>query len=324
MSGVLIASASVGGSTQFLRDVKPGKYEALFLKFSGDAAATQTTNENEFGQIELLQQGSPIVSVAFDVLHDINELVKGNLRTQVTAGGLHEMSCVIPRNYWHDDNVHQVNAGEGVQVQINYGANFATEFTGADLAVQKVYGIVRETGPMAYNLRMHQIQYVHTSGPFLESLNRENVLAVYVVQSANNLDRVRAIKDGVELANIFIGDPANVASAQEDLLEYSDWDNSNEAGTDAVLGADTTRIGEIQFAKPGNFTEYLSDDNALEFTTSGAAAFNDTIVVMHADFTDSKYRQTRAEDAAIFQAKIARKQQKGRVRPVRVLEQMGA
>ena len=321
MSGVLIAAASVGGQSQFLRDVKPGKYEAFYLKFSGDAAAAGQLTEAQFGTVELLQAGTPVVSVAFDNLHDINELVKGNLRTQNTLAGIHEFGCVIPRNYWFDDNIHQVNSGDQLQVQINYGATFTTVFTGADLAVQKLYGIVRETGEMAYNLRISQQQRIHTTGPFMEPLGYENVLAVYIVKATGNLDRVRALKDNAELANIFLGDPAGVATAQEDAFEYSDWDNSQEAATDAVLTAVTSRLCEIQYAKPGVFAEYLSDDSQIEFITSGAT-FTDTFVVLHADFTDNKLRQTKAENAAILQAKIARKQQKGRVRPIRVLEEM--
>lgn len=319
-SPVLLASESVAGQTTFLRDIRPGKYDAFYLKLSGDAVAATTLLENEFGRVELMQAGAPLVTVDYDVLHDINELKKGGLRIRADAGLQHEWPVVIPRNYWFDDNVHQVNQGDQVQVRIQYGTNFGVVFAAGQTAIQKVYGMVRETGLMAYNLKMSQINKVYSSGVFTEEFGFENVLAVYFVQNAGNTDRVRVTKDGKEMANVAIGTNA-AGIVEEDLLEISDWYNSKHGATDAIPAADTSRIGEVDVADNSAIDEFLSDDVEIEFTVSGTT-FTQQFVIMHADFTDTKLRQTKAENASITQRKIARKQQKGRTRPVRVLEEL--
>lgn len=318
---VLIGSDSVSGQTSFLKDIRPGKYTAFYVKFSGDAAAAQTFAVADLGRCELLQAGRPLVSVDADNMISIGQLLGGNLRTVAAAAGVSQQPLVIPR-YWGDDNIHQVNVGDQLQVKFTFGANFTTKFTGADLAVMKVYGLVRETGQMAYNLLIQQIDKVYGPGTFREPLQTENVLAIYIVVpgTATDLDRVRVEKDGYEVCNVATSGPA--VNAENDLQEISDWERGQEAATDAVATTANSPVAEITVAYPGQIGEFLSDNVSIEFTTSPAATYTQEMVVFSADFTDVKLRQTKAEDAAIVQRKISRKVQFGRRRPVTVLEEL--
>jgi len=319
---ILIGSESVAGQSQFLKDVRAGKYEGFFLKLSGDALAAQTLAVTGFGRVKLLAAGTEVVTVDYDNQRVINQIWGGEMRVVAVAGGNHQFPVYIPRG-WKDDNVHQVNSQDQVQIQIDYGATFTGVFTGADVAIQRIYGLWRDTGKMAYNLRIKQINKVYGSGVFMEDLNTENVLGVYVVASGNDLDRVRVLKDGIECLNAHIGDTAAVALADEDWLEISDNLNKVYAGTDAVATTASSAIAEADIAKPGQIGEFLSDEIQVEFSTSPATTYTQELVVYHADFTDSKLQQTKAEEAAIVQRKISRKVQFGKTRPVRTLEELG-
>lgn len=317
---VLLASESVAGQTSFLKDIRPGKYAAFFLKLSGDSlAATQLTPAG-FGRVEILQAGTPIVSVDYDNMRDVDQLKLGNVKTENVLGGLHEFPLLIPRGYW-DSNVHQVNLGDQLQCRINYGAGFTGVFTGADVAVQKVYGVVREIGEMAYNLNIHQVDHNFSTGTFEETYNFENVMAIYVIQNASppGLRRIQVLKDDRELTNVAFG--TGVAEAEEDLQELSSILSGREAATDFVLTSETPLIAEIDVAQPGNVGEWLSDRITVRYTTG--AAYTQEVVFFHGDFTDTKLRQTKAETASEVQRKVARKQQHGRTRPVRVVEELG-
>lgn len=316
---VLIGSESVAGQSSFLKDIRPGKYSAFYLKFSGDAAAATTFAVADAGRTELLQAGRPLISADSSQLRQLGQLIGGNLRFQAVAAGVSEMPWVLPRNYG-DDNVHQVNVGDQVQVKITYGPSFSTTFTGADAAVQKVYGLVRETGLMAYNLMIHQIDKTYGTGVFKEPINAENVLAIYIVNSTD-LDRVRIEKDGLEVTNIVMTGAA--ATKENDFQEISDWERGQEAATDAVATAVTSPLSEATLAYPGQIGEFLSDNVAIEFSMSPAATATQSMLVVSADFTDVKLRQTKAEDASVIQRKVSRKVQFGRRRPVTVLEELG-
>lgn len=321
-SPVLLASDSVAGTSQFLKDVRPGKYSHFVLILSSAAAAAaESLTPAEFGRVELLQGGAPIVTCDFDNLRNINRLKGGMSHLEGTAAGIHQMMVVIPRGYY-DNNVHQVNQQDQLQAKIAYGATFTTVFTGAQTATQKLYGLVRETGKMAYNLRIHQIDKTYGSGVFREPLNMENVFAIYVVPPATfgDLRRVRVEKDGIEMCNATFAGSAT-ADSETDLNDISAVLNQTDSEAETAFAA---LPAEITVAEPGEIGEFLSDDVAIEFTTIAAAPpYTQEMVVFSGDFTDTKLDQTSAEEAAVIQRKISRKQQHGKRRPVTVLRQLG-
>lgn len=304
LAPVLLASASVAGQAQFLRDIPPGMFEAFYLHLSGDAAAGESLVPSEFGRVRLHQEGRPIVNVDFDNLRTINNLQMGLAIDTATAGGANELGVVIPRGFL-DGNVQRIIEADNVQVEIEYGATFTTVFTSSDSATQKVYGLVRETGQMAYNLQIHQQDHTYGSGVFELPIRTENVCAIYVVKgTAGDLDRVRAVKDGREFCNI----------ATVDFQELSDIVNRHEQTT-------ASGMMEIAIAEPGAITDMLSDDVVLEFTTSPAAPYTQETIVFSADFDPVKLRLTKQESAAVLQRKLARKNTLGRGRPVQAVNE---
>lgn len=321
-SPVLIGAESVAGQAQFLKDVRPGKYQAFFLKLSSPAsAAGQTGTAAGFGRIEFLQGGAPFVSVDYDNMRNINRLKGGAAHQELNVAGVHEFGVLVPRGYF-DNNVHQVNQADQVQCKIAYGATFTTWFTAGQTAVQKLYGLVRETGKMAYNLRIHQIDKSYGGGVFREPLSQENVFAIYVVAPATygDLRRLRVEKDNVEMANVTFAGSAT-ADTESDATDISNVLNTTDS---EVETATSTHPAEITVAEPGEVGEFLSDDVAIEFTTTPAAPpYTQEFVVFSGDFTDTKLDQTAAEEAAIVQRKIARKNQYGKRRPVSVLAKLG-
>lgn len=300
LSPVLIGSQSVAGQSSFLRDVPPGAYEAFFVKFSGDADTGEQAVTDDLGRVRLLQDGRPIVNLDFTHLQAINEIHGGFANNVNTSGGAHEFGAIIPRGYM-DSNIHRIIEADNVQLEMEYGSGFTTHFTAADTGTQKVYGLVREAGEMAYNLNIIQEDHTYGSGTFELPIRTENVCALYVVGSSGNLDRVRATKDSREFVNI----------DSLDAQDLSDLANRVESSASGYI--------ELALTEPGNVGEFLSDDVVVEFTTSPTTTYTQTIVKYSADFVPDKLRLTKQERAAVFQRKIARKNTLGRGRPVQTL-----
>jgi hypothetical protein len=314
---VLLAADAVQGQATFLRDIPPGKYSDIVVRFSGDSLAANTFVIADLGRIRLTEAGRDLVNVDADNLRAINSLKGGASRLQAVAGGASAATLRIPRGY-ADNNVHQIIEADVVQVQMQFGPLFTTHFTAADVATIKVYGLVRETGEMAYNMLIHQIDNVYGAGVFTLPLRHENVIAIYLVTPATpDLDRVRVVKDGVEMANVQVGP----AAQDNDLQSISDLFNQTDAPVDAAAYPFVVDSGvsEISLAEPGEIGEFLSDDVVVEFSTSPAATYTQECVVFSADFTPTKLRQTKVETAAVVQRKISRKNTLGRGRPVQTL-----
>lgn len=314
---VLLAADNVAGQTTFLRDIPPGKYADILVRFSGDAAAAQTFAVADLGRIRLSESGRDLVNADADNLRFHSMYEGGSSRVQATAGAQSSVCIRIPRGYG-DRNVHQVLESDILQLQMNFGANFTTKFTGVDPAAIKVYGNVRETGEMAYNLLIHQLEENFGAGTFTIPLRRENVIACYVVINAN-LNRVRLVKDGTEMANVQQGPNAqdNDFNDISDVLGVTDAPDAVAAFAAATGAGAYSSIAKLGIAEEGEIGEFLSDDVQLEFTM--AAAQVQEWLVFSADFTPTKLRQTKVETAAVVQRKVARKNTLGRGRPVRTL-----
>lgn len=317
LAPILLASDSVSGQSSFLRDIPPGKYEAFAIRFSGDAAAAQTFVAADIGRVRLTEAGRDLVAADGDNIRLMNMLKGGSSRIQNAAAAASAMTIMLPRGFY-DGNVHQVIEADVVQVNIQFGANFTTKFTAADAAQVKVYGLVREMGEMAYNLLCYQVDQSYGAGTFTLPLRNENVLAVYVLTNSN-LNRVRVVKDGAEFANVQQGPNAqdNDFASISDQWNKTDVPDGASAFTAAAgANADST-IAEIAIADPGEVGEYLSDDVVIEYTMAGTQV--QEMLVVSADFTPTKLRQTKVEAAASAQRKIARKNTLGRGRPVQTL-----
>lgn len=319
----LLAADSVSGQSTFLKDIPPGKYSDIVVRFSGDAAAAQTFAAADLGRIRLIEAGRDLVAADADNLRLLNMYQGGSSRIQATAAAASAMSVRLPRGFG-DGNVHQVIEADVVQVAIQMGANFTTKFTAADPAQIKVYGLVRETGEMTYNFLLTQMEQTYGSGTFTYPIRNENVIAIYPIITGD-LDRLRVVKDGQEMANVQQGPNAQ----DNDLVSISDLFGVTDA-PDAVTAfaaatganADST-IAAIEIAEAGNITEYLSDDVVLEWTVSPGATFVQEFLVASADFTPTKLRQTKVEQAATFQRKVARKNNLGRGRPIQAIRIAG-
>lgn len=313
LAPVLLAADAVQGQATFLRDIPPGKYSDLVIRLSGDAQAAQTFAIGDLGRLRLTEAGRDIVNVDCDNLRLQNTIKGGNSRVQATAGAASAATLRIPRGYY-DNNVHQIIEADVVQVQMQFGANFTTVFQAGDTATIKVYGLVRETGEMAYNMLIHQIDQTYGTGTFQLPLRHENVIALYVIDAAA-LNRVRVVKDGIEIANVQQGPNAQ----DNDLESISDLFNQTDTpvGAAAIPIVVDSGIMEVSLAEPGEIGEFLSDDVAIEYTTNAGATIE--TLVFSADFTPTKLRQTKVETAAVVQRKVARKNQLGRGRPVQTL-----
>lgn len=319
VSPLLLAADTVSGQSSFLRDIPPGKYSDIFVRFSGDAAAAQTFAIADIGRIRLTEAGRDLVAADADNLRLSNMYDGGSSRIQATAAGASAATVRIPRAYG-DTNVHQIIEADVAQMSIQFGAAFTTKFTATDPAQIKIYGNVRETGEMTYNLLITQIDQTYGSGTFTLPLRHENVVALYVVLNAE-LDRVRVVKDGEEMANVQQGPNAQ----DNDLVSISDLMGVTDA-PDAVTAfvaatganADST-MAKITTAEPGEIGEYLSDDIVVEYTMSPAATQVQEMLVVSCDFTPTKLRQTKLEATSVLQRKIARKNTLGRGRPVQTL-----
>jgi len=310
LAPVLLAADSIGGQSSFLRDLPAGKYEGFFLKLSATSDTGLALTAAEFGRIRLLEAGRELASVDYDNLRLFNNLKGGYADFSGATAGDTRAACYIPRGYF-DNNVHQVTEADVAQVSIQYGSSFATDIVSGQ---QKVYGLVRETGEMSYNLLLTQIDQTYGSGTFTLPIRQENVLAIYFIEptTGTDLERVRVLKDGQEMVNIQAADGGN-AGISEDLYEISDILNNPDISTGH------SAIAEIQIAHPGEIGEFLSDDIRVEMTTGPTSTWTYETIVLSADFTPSKLRQTKVETAAVVQRKVSRKNTLGRGRPVSAL-----
>lgn len=316
LAPVLLGSDSVSGQSSFLRDLSPGKYEGIIVRFSGDAAAGQTFAVADLGRIRLTEAGRDIVAADAANIRFLNALKGGNSRVQAVAATNSSATLLLNRGYF-DNNVHQIIEADVAQVVIQMGANFTTKFTGADAAAIKIYGLVRETGEMSYNLLIHQIDQAYSAGVFTLPLRHENVLAIYPVINAN-MSRVRVVKDGEEMVNVQQGLlQDNDMVAISDLLNNTDTPDTATAAPTANGFAFDSSIAELAIAEPGEIGEFLSDDVVLEYTMIGTQT--QSMLVMSADFTPTKLRQTRVDSSNTVQRKISRKNTLGRGRPVQTL-----
>jgi len=317
-----LAADTVSGQSSFLRDISPGKYEGIIVRFSGDALAANTFVITDLGRIRLTEAGRDIVAADADNLRFMNTLYGGNSRMIATAGSFSSATILMPRGFG-DNNVHQIIESDQAQVQIQFGAAFTTHFTGADAAQIKIYGLVRETGEMTYNLLIHQIDQTYGAGTFTLPLRHENVLAIYPVLS-DDLARLRVVKDGVEVVNVQHGITASAPQNQDlaaisDLLSHSDVPDTANAAPAVLTGfAFNSSMARLEIAEPGEIGEFLSDDVTIETTWVGAATVFEMLVAS-ADFTPTKLRQSKVESSSVVQRKIARKNTLGRGRPVQTL-----
>lgn len=322
VSPLLLASDSVSGQTTFLKDLPPGKYSDIIVRFSGDAAAAQTFDMDDLGRLRLMEGGRDLVNIDCDNLRFINMYEGGSSRIENTAAGASAMTLRIPRSFG-DNNVHQIVEADVVQVQMQFAADFTTKFTNADKANMKVYGLVRETGEMAYNMLITQIEQSYSgAGTFILPIRQENVLALYVVIGTDNIDSVRVVKDGVEFANVIQGPNAEDQDlrAISDVMGVTDAPDAVAAFTAAAGAGAYSSVAKIGLAEPGEIGEFLSDDVVIEYRVTPAGAYTQETIVVSADFTPTKLRQTKVETAAVVQRKIARKNTLGRGRPIQTLK----
>jgi hypothetical protein len=315
---VLLAADTVSGQSSFLRDISPGKYEGIIIRFSGDADGG-TFAVSDLGRIRLTEAGRDIVAADADNLRFMNTLEGGNSRVNATLNSFSSATILLPRGFG-DNNVHQIIEADVAQVQMQFGAAFATKFTGAAPAQIKIYGLVRETGEMTYNLLIHQIDQTYGAGTFTLPLRHENVLAIYPVVT-DDLRRLRVVKDGVEMVNVQHAPAATIQD--QDLIDISDLLNLTDVPNTAAIaptvnGFTPSSMAALRIAERGEIGEFLSDDVVLETTWAGAATVFE-FLVMSADFTPTKLRQSKVETSSVVQRKIARKNTLGRGRPVQTL-----
>jgi hypothetical protein len=327
LAPLFLGADAVQNQTSFLRDIPSGKYAGIVVRLSGDAQAGQTFIGADLGRIRLIEGGRDLVAADADNLRFINMNEGGSSRIQNTAGGASAMTVLLPR-FWggvshNDGNVHQIIESDIVQVQIQFGAGFTTRFQAGDTAQVKLYGLVRELGEMTYNLLLHQIDQNLGAGTFTLPVRNENVLGIYFVTNAN-LERVRVVKDGEEMANVQQG---GALPQNSDLVDISDLLSTTDAPDQvavftAAAGATApSSVAKVVVAEPGEVGEYLSDDIVVEYTLVGNQV--QECIIASADFTPTKLRQTKVEAGASIARKTSRKNTLARGRPVQAIRISG-
>jgi hypothetical protein len=148
------------------------------------------------------------------------------------------------------------------------------------------------------------------------------VLCIYPILH-DDLSRIRIVKDGNELVNVQHGVTASSPQNQDlaaisDLLSHSDVPDTATAIT--ANGAQfNSSAAKLAIAEPGEIGEFLSDDVVVEVTSVAATTFVFESLVVSADFTPTKLRQSKVDSSSVVQRKIARKNTLGRGRPVQTL-----
>jgi len=312
---VLLDSESIGGQGSMLLDVRPGKYKAFGISFTGTSDTGQTPTDATFGRFRLTERGRDLVNIdAINLRRFDTHYYDGNLSQVYATAGACRTIWQIPRG-WRDTNVQQVIETDQIQFAANFDATFTTVFPAA--AQAELYGFLRDTGEMAYNLRMIQLdKALAASATEPQPIRDENILAVYLVHPSAAPTRIRIMRDGNEVTNV-----AYTASRA-----FSDLNNSTEslatANTEGVFGTTPSTITEYSFAEPGEIGEFLSDDLVFEVSTGSAATYS--FVTLSADFTPSKLRSTMLEAKSVEQRRLARKVSLNRNRPTEVLQVLNA
>lgn len=315
----LLASEAVGTAAQWLADIPQGKYDAFALVLTGTSAAAQTATEADMGRIRLLEGGRELVSVDGTLMRTWDNLKGGETRRQFAAAGVTEWFCVIPRT-WFDDNVHRVLESDLAQLSMTFGALWATHIA---TAVWKLYGMVRQTGEMRYNLKINQIDLnIPAGGTFKMPIRDENIVAIYLWKdgatigtASANVDNIQVVQDGEVAVNVV---------RSEDLFDMSDALNATDslatANTEGNTFNGTSLLAEMAFASPTELGEFLSDEVTFEVTTAAAMTDNKLpILVFSADFAPSKLKETQLLTKSVIQRKLVRKQNLNRTRPLAAL-----
>ena len=304
---VLLDSDSL--SSQFLGDIKPGKYSYFAIMIDGTVLAADALVESEIGRIRVSEQGRDVVNVDAAQMLRINRMEGGHVRFESVAGAAGEVCILIPRGY-DDANVHLVTEADLAKVAIVHDAAFDTAMSG----VIDLYGLLVETGEMNYLLKIIQLdEAIAASAVEKVKISEENAFAIYIERNAD-WDRFRVLRDNEEVANVSERALTHISDA------LNETDSLSTANTEG-LSTTTNSMQVLRFANPGEVGEFLSDNIQLEVQAGTADTLR--IVVFSADFAPGKLRQTKIETASIMERKLARKQKLGRSRPIQSLSVQG-
>lgn len=315
----LLESEAVGTAAQWLADIPQGKYDAFAVVLTGTEGAT-AIDETSLGRIRITEGGREIVSIDAKWMRTWNNLKGGNVRQVFTPSGAAEWLCVIPRA-WFDDNVHRVLESDLAQLSMTFGSTWAARIT---TAVWKLYGMVRQTGEMRYNLKINQLDLnIPAAGTFKQPIRDENVIALYLTKDgtsaavntfSSNVDNLQVVQDNETAVNVV---------RSEDLFDMSDAVNATDSigaqNSEGIFNGESL-LAEMAFASPTELGEFLSDEVTFEVTTAAAATGNKLpILVFSADFAPSKLKETQLLTKSVIQRKLVRKQNLNRTRPLAAL-----
>lgn len=266
--------------------VEAGNYAGLLLVVEGTTASGQTLAAADFGPVRVLRSGREIVNASMDFLHSLTD-IKGGYPPKLTgqAAQAERFGMIVPFYASGFPNVLQIEQSTELVVELDFPSVLNTRF-GANAATFQLYGLQVDDVAETYEPNIVPNDQVGAgAGTVKSTLNRPNVLAVYLKDGSSVIDRVQLQVDGRNVID-------NLSDAiLRDLTNI--WNQIETSGQNwaEMLVAENSRP-ETTISRSAELT--------TEFTGSGTV----NVYVVSANWlSDSQ----RAANVAKVNAAIARK-----------------
>lgn len=276
-------------------ELAAGQYSAFMLRVAGTNQAAQTLTVGNLGLINMKLAGRNYATVSFSDLQEINKIDLGQVESASAVGAAFTFSALILASRENDGNIFHVEPNKLSHIYVDLSGVTGTIVLNGTI---ELYGIPQE-GVQSYIPTMQTFAPPVTSGGnYLLDLPVENLTQLYAT-TLTNLDRVQITRDGRI--------PVQASSAA--ILAFSNMD--------ARIEAAYTAAWRLDFHRSGALTEALSDSCQVFLSATGGAAAPH-LIACGLDFTPDEFKASSAAVQALGTARLARKQQDRKGRPVEV------
>lgn len=291
---LLMKTASVLSGAATL-EIAGGQYAAFMLRVAGTNQGAQTLAVANLGLVNMKLAGRNYVTVTFSDLQEINKMDLGQVESSSSVGAAFAFSAVVLASRENDGNVFHVEPNKLSHIYVDLSGVTGTIVASGTI---ELYGIPAE-GVMSYVPTMQTfVPSVTSGGNYLLDVPVENLTQIYAT-TLTNLDRVQVTRDG----------RIPVQASSSAINAFSNMDSRIEAAY--------TSGWKLDFHRSGALTEALSDSCQIFLSATGGAA-TPHLIACGLDFTPDEFKASSAAVQALGTARLARKQNDRKGRPVEV------
>lgn len=240
-------------------DIPKGKHAGLVLRVKGTSAAGQTFALSDVGQIRAKRNGEEVISESFDFFHAYNDLKGGFLPTITGSPNVAEdVFCYIPFQVPELPNIVDVRTNEEMDVQIQFASAMDTVFSGGS-PTYELYSYETPDIREQYQLLIRE-QDIQASGAgrLAEVLNGKNLMALYITDASDKIDKYSLEVDGRMVVDDIDDDVERAITGLENRVESS------------------TTFAETNLVRTGNYRNAINAQSKLGLTFNASGTITVT------------------------------------------------